>query len=983
MRKRLLHTITLVLLAASAAGTTYTVDHSGGADFTSIQPAINAASAGDVVYVYPGTYAGPIVMKDGVNLYGFAPQTTTIDGQGTAAHVVAYNGASAAVLSGFRITGSQRPTAAGTWHYGGVYVAGGPLTIRNNIIQSNHAGIAVLEQGNPTIINNTIINNANGIILADRGYATQPAHELVVAIVFDKDEAVAAQFGQLLIAQDIGVDLIAVGAVAKTNMLAYDAIVLCDDTGSHGQWADEQAFNAIVQSGKPLLGVGEGGSAFFDDLRLATGWGKGAYAQHHSVLAVNTGNEIFKSPLPIAFPPQAPILQLYKADQTMIATYLPQVPSNVTVFGQLTGDNRYYPITLENGKYLMWGFRGSPSAMTQTGKDLFVNAVSLLMRRCYPGLPSPRISPTGSQLVVGTTLREYSIRMNNSSLYPAQLFDPAPYLPPCGLNTNSSRTWVDIYREDGGYLYGYCGAGIQTLLQNMLVRLPADQDPPRVYVKLTDRRCGIAYTSNTITLTVERPVTHTIMNNIITGSQQGIFYYNYGPDGRILYNDVWGNWTNYHNNAGGIPFAPEPGTGEISVRPMFADSDYRLADGSPCIDAGHPGLEYNDPDDTRNDMGVYGGPDATGLGTHSGSGFIFTSIGNVPTSDIQQNPAHPSHGLVSVSYPDAPFGASLYIHGLFGETDIANGVRFYQILVAPWDAVNDPPEPEDYQPIATGLSKVRYLPQTDGTVQTQVISLGPKTIGGVPNVYELTYEGWWSHIDRRMIWHTRGLPNGKYTLACKAYRWHPTLPGVLQEYFPTPNDLDHLDLLIDNSPVEVEIHSVKYDPASPHWNTLTDGEIPECGIINLQSDTENLRFNITARHPNGYLRSWVLDALWGKNNYAGVIAQASYPGVVPPNNWPGVTAQEYNSSAGALTPWQPCAYQFRLRAYTRATNGYGYLIATEYKYSDSFSDHYFIDLGSTCAWCGGADVNRDGTVNFEDLAIVAAHWLQSCGVECP
>jgi hypothetical protein len=46
--------------------------------------------------------------------------------------------------------------------------------------------------------------------------------------------------------------------------------------------------------------------------------------------------------------------------------------------------------------------------------------------------------------------------------------------------------------------------------------------------------------------------------------------------------------------------------------PLFvADqiSDYRLrSDGSPCINAGHPAVEYNDPDGSRNDIGVFSYP---------------------------------------------------------------------------------------------------------------------------------------------------------------------------------------------------------------------------------------------------------------------------------------------------------------------------------------------------------------------------------------
>ncbi len=49
----------------------------------------------------------------------------------------------------------------------------------------------------------------------------------------------------------------------------------------------------------------------------------------------------------------------------------------------------------------------------------------------------------------------------------------------------------------------------------------------------------------------------------------------------------------------------------LAVDPLFLNpggGDFRLADGSPCIDAGNPDPAYNDPDGSPNDMGAFGGP---------------------------------------------------------------------------------------------------------------------------------------------------------------------------------------------------------------------------------------------------------------------------------------------------------------------------------------------------------------------------------------
>ncbi len=993
MSKLTLVLITALLVCVPLEAGTRTVDDDGGADFTSIQPAIDASSAGDIVYVFPGTYNGPITMKDEVNLFGYGPHVTTIDGQGTAIHVVDYAGTEGAVISGFRITGSTISSAGGTWHYAGIHVRQGPLTIRNNIIEDNQAAIAVQAAANPSIINNTIVGNSTGVIFAAR---IAPSSSLIDVAIISDDGAASKVYQALLAGAGMSSDVIPMSQVTQTSFLGYRSIIVTTETGNMGNWGTTAAVAAVANSRRPVLGFGRGGSSLFQQMGLSIRWLYGWVATSHSTFVVAPDDNVFNTPHNITIPTNR-VLRLYNNTAATIEIDGPRLVQWAVRLGAgINPQADHYPLVRE-GIHTLWGFSGTPGDMTTAGRQLFINIIRNMITTCYANLPEPELVATGAVRQTNGYIR-YNLSIKNWYMYPDELFDASPDLDPCGQNTNASRTWLNIYDEKQTYLYGFCGFNEAANLQNFHFSLPGDETPLRVFVTLEDRRCGAIYTSNLVLPTFSPYYNHTILNNIIVENLTGIFYYRYLADGHIAYNDVWNNSKNYHDNRDGSSFSPLPGTGQISANPLFVDTvDYFLGDGSPCRDTGHPGAQYIDPDATRNDMGAYGGPQASGRGTHPGSGFIFTSIGNIPTSEIEQNLAHPSHGLADVdaataadlhipAYTDAPFGATIRIHGLFGETDIANGVRYYQILLAPWDAPDDPPEPEDYEPLATGLSKVKYIPQPDATVLTQIITLGPQTISGISNLYELTYQGWWSQIDLRMIWNTRNNPNGKYTLTYKAYRYHPFFPTLLVEYFPTANDLDHIDLLVNNSSVEAVIHNVKYDTTSPHWSPATDGEIPECGIINLQNDAENLRFNITARHPDGYLRRWVLDALWGKNNYAGVIASDNYPGTVPPDNWPGVSGAEFNSSAGSLIPWQPCSYQFRLRAYTRSTNGYGYLTSNQpIAYSETFSDHYFIDLGGSCAWCGGADINRDGTVDLEDVAIVGLHYLSliPCGPDCP
>ena len=53
--------------------------------------------------------------------------------------------------------------------------------------------------------------------------------------------------------------------------------------------------------------------------------------------------------------------------------------------------------------------------------------------------------------------RRYDVA--NKMSYPAEMFAAAPGLPPCGSNTNSSRSWVDFFDSTGKRLYGFCALG--------------------------------------------------------------------------------------------------------------------------------------------------------------------------------------------------------------------------------------------------------------------------------------------------------------------------------------------------------------------------------------------------------------------------------------------------------------------------------------------------------------------------------------------
>jgi hypothetical protein len=114
-------------------------------------------------------------------------------------------------------------------------------------------------------------------------------------------------------------------------------------------------------------------------------------------------------------------------------------------------------------------------------------------------LPNPVLVLTGTELYKagGKDYIRYNYIVFNSSDYPDTLFAAAPSLPPCGKNTNSSRTWVDIYDQAGKRLYGFCALGKSADLNKLWFGLEEGVIPPSwVYIELNDRSTNTKYKSN-------------------------------------------------------------------------------------------------------------------------------------------------------------------------------------------------------------------------------------------------------------------------------------------------------------------------------------------------------------------------------------------------------------------------------------------------------------------------------------------------------
>lgn len=114
-------------------------------------------------------------------------------------------------------------------------------------------------------------------------------------------------------------------------------------------------------------------------------------------------------------------------------------------------------------------------------------------------LPNPILYLTGTELYSagGKQWIRHQYDVLDKGSYPATLFAPAPSLPPCGTNTNSSRSWVDFFDSTGKRLYGFCALGTPNDLGKIWFSTEEGTVPPSwVYIEINDRQTNTKYKSN-------------------------------------------------------------------------------------------------------------------------------------------------------------------------------------------------------------------------------------------------------------------------------------------------------------------------------------------------------------------------------------------------------------------------------------------------------------------------------------------------------
>jgi hypothetical protein len=113
---------------------------------------------------------------------------------------------------------------------------------------------------------------------------------------------------------------------------------------------------------------------------------------------------------------------------------------------------------------------------------------------CFSCLPKPIVKFLYKENVTasGVEYIRYNFEVVNRDDYPASLFKVASQaLQPCGLNYNSSRTWLHIYNQNGTRVYGFCALTSPSDMKKLWFSVAkSSMQPTGFYIELSDRACS-------------------------------------------------------------------------------------------------------------------------------------------------------------------------------------------------------------------------------------------------------------------------------------------------------------------------------------------------------------------------------------------------------------------------------------------------------------------------------------------------------------
>jgi hypothetical protein len=201
-----------------------------------------------------------------------------------------------------------------------------------------------------------------------------------IAFIFENNKQNGVEYRYLLEESNFSTDITDINAVIDTDLSDLDLIIIDSDSGSEYNWGTQQIIDVLIGSKKPIIGLGEGGARFFQNIGISINLGNSeTYSDDLSIYVVDPAHPVFTGPETLEIPPNINIIQL-SSDLLTDTTGIREssiIPSAIRL-GYSEKKVTHYPLIQED-RFLLWGYNNTPLSMTNEGKKLFFNIVYYLV----------------------------------------------------------------------------------------------------------------------------------------------------------------------------------------------------------------------------------------------------------------------------------------------------------------------------------------------------------------------------------------------------------------------------------------------------------------------------------------------------------------------------------------------------------------------------------------------------------------------------
>jgi hypothetical protein len=281
------------------------------------------------------------------------------------------------------------------------------------------------------------------------------------------------------------------------------------------------------------------------------------------------------------------------------------------------------------------------------------------------------------------------------------------------------------------------------------------------------------------------------------------------------------------------------------------------------------------------------------------NGLAMAAVGIIPQTLIDATGRATTADGYFIDIKNGAFGGAIHIKG--DKQTLANlysqGARKYRVLCGPKGSPKSPLRQTwlNYKKVSFNWELETFAPDADGN-------------------YPLPLPGDEYSIEHLLVqWNTNGFAG-----LCELETRFFTDNNV-----EVPSTAQTLPVFVDNNLPDVRILGIRYG----------QHEVAPCEIVNVQETTDLMQIHIRAFDAEGDLYRYALNAYYGDNQvFSPPLAEQTYN---PANSvWQGVSdrwvlAGDPASQVPPKFPPTTCAYEFRLSAWPRVTNGYDYIGYTE------------------------------------------------------